>query len=203
MTGYVLATNICATLSADSPVIKAADASAVADAAELLRRAGAILATARKAAADIEASARASGLAEAAAAAEAQVSAQLREFAEALASERAQRRDAVAQLALGATKAILGALPDSILIGTLINRAVAQIDHDDIVEVAIGRGNAEDANDALVAQLAAQGLVARIDTALARGDCIVTTASGRIIASVDAQIAGIARRWGLEPNGAD
>ncbi|MFM9829139.1 MAG: FliH/SctL family protein [Sphingomonas sp.] len=201
MTEYVLATNVCATLSADSPVIKAADVRAVTDAAALLHRAGATLAAAKQAAAEIEAAARASGLDAAAAAVEEQVAAQLRDFAGALASERAERRNAVAQLALGATKAILDTLPDSILIDTLVNHAIDQIDHEDIVEVTIGRGNDDAAHDQLLAHLAAQGLVARTDAALARGDCIVTTAHGRIIASIDAQIAGIARRWGLEPAG--
>ncbi len=199
MTGYVLAATMCATLSADSPVIKAADAGAVTNAVELLHRAAATLAAAEQAAADIAASARASGLQAAAAAVEEAVAAQLRAFAEALASERAQRREAVAQLAIGATQAVLGALPDDVLIRMLVNRALDQIDQDDIVEITIGPDNGhEGAREQLLADLAAQGIVARTDAALTRGDCVVATATGRIIASVDAQIAGIARRWGLE-----
>lgn len=201
MSNYRLLSNPCATITTDNAVIKSANLAAVLHASALVDRAAATLKSAQDAAARIEAEARDAGLASAIATFEAQAAELLKSFAQALHDERAARRNDVVQLAIGATRAIIGALPNNEMMAALAATAVAKIDADDVVEVLLGHGTEPDTGrQQLIAQLATLGVAARVDPALGRSDCVVATVSGRVIASVDVQIAGIARRWGVEPD---
>lgn len=179
-----------------SPLIKAHDATLLADAASLLEHAQAIRqgAEAEREAAVVEG--REQGRAEVLAERSAFVAEQFAPIIEGIARKQERLREDLARLALTAVGRMLAELPADVLVTALARKAVDTLPLDTVERIAVAPGVAPEVAARLPAPLA-ELVVA--DPALGSDACVLHARSGRVIASLDLQLARLAERWGVDP----
>jgi len=183
-------------VATDDPLVPAAEAERVRDAAGLLVAAGRLrevaehdIAAARDAA---RAAAAEQGLAQGLAEAKAHTTEALARLgAQAAEREQARSRD-VARLAVEVVRRIAGELPDGALVAGLAERAAAGLTADQPATVRV----APAAADAVRARLADRpGLMVEGDATLEADDCVLETALGRTHAGLETQLSAVERAW--------
>jgi flagellar biosynthesis/type III secretory pathway protein FliH len=107
-----------------------------------------------------------------------------------------ERRADVADAALAATRAIIGALDDVDVAKRLVNQALVRIDNGGalIIEVAPAMHPVIAAHTAHLAHV-------RVEPVEGLGplECVFQTKKGRILAGLDLQISALGDRWGVNP----
>jgi flagellar biosynthesis/type III secretory pathway protein FliH len=109
----------------------------------------------------------------------------------------AQQQDQIASAAFAATRAIIGQLPEDAVLSGIVQEAVARLDvqNEAIMQIEISPAMLS-AVSARVQPDTAKKLTA--NPALTPQDCVVVTASGRLVASLDVQLESLAKRWGVQ-----
>ncbi len=182
-------------IASKSPLIKACDVPAVADAAALLKEARRIAADAERADAEARRAGYDAGLAQGLAEAERLIAAEAEKFAEAVEAIRTEYAAHVAEAAYAATIAIIGELDDADVVSRIVDLQLAR--QDDLANLQLVLSPAVYAD--LAAKLKENSAVTILaDPALAPTDCHVISGQGRIIASLSLQLQMLRERWGLE-----
>ncbi len=107
-----------------------------------------------------------------------------------------QVQDQIASAAYAATQAIIGKLPDDIVLSGIVNEAIARLasQNDAITNIEISPSMLDRIASHLP-QDSATKLVA--NTSLSQHDCVIVTTTGRLVASLDVQMESLAKRWGV------
>lgn len=194
MSFHLLIGDGSAILGGGSARIPAAQREAFTDAHALLARAAAEAASVAERVEAATERGREEGAREAAGQAEAEVAARVAELAATLAAEAGARRAEIAAAALAGAEAIVGALPREDAAVRLAVQAVERLPDDERIVILCSPAVAS----RLQAALAGREGVA-VETRDDFGDLQVelATGAGRIVASLDVQLAALAERWGV------
>lgn len=197
MTFYLLHNDGAALIATDRPVIRAADAGAIAEARDLLTAIHEYGAD-RAARIAIETQAavergRAEGFAEGRAA----FAAAIAELAGQAARDARESENALAALALAAVRQMLGAIGDEVVMTGIARRAVAAVTPGGVITVEVPPTLQQPVLAALADHHGEGEVHVIADPALEIHQCRVSGADGRIIADLDVQIAALAERWEL------
>lgn len=179
-----------------TPIIKASQRHEFASAVELLRAV-----TDLKIAAEAETHTRleagyAEGMARGYAEAQEQVAKLIEDMAKRFEAICEERRSDVADAALAATKAIIGALDDTDIAKRLVTQALARIDNGGALTIEVAPAMQPSIADH-VAHLAHVKVEAVEE--LGALDCIFQTRTGRVLAGLDVQLSALGDRWGVTP----
>jgi flagellar biosynthesis/type III secretory pathway protein FliH len=196
MTYHIFKANDQNVIGAATPIIKAAERSEFTNAVALLQAV-----TDLRNAADAEAQSRGEiayqqGLARGYADAEAKVAKLIQDMAERFEEVCDQRRSDVADAALAATKAIIGALDNADVTKRLVTQALVRVDNGAplVIEVAPAMASHIVEHVALLPHVKVEAV-----DALGPLDCIFQTNTGRVLAGLDLQITALGDRWGVNP----
>ena len=194
MSFHLLIGDGSAILGGGSARIPAAQREAFADAHALLARAAGEAASVAERVAAAVARGREEGARGAAAQAEAEVAARVAELAGTLAAEAGARRAEIAAAALAGAEAIIGALsPDET--GTrLALQAISRLPDDEHITVTCSSAIAPRLQAALAGR---EGVTVEIRDGFGGLQVELATGAGRIVASLDVQLAALAERWGV------
>ena len=194
MTFHLLIGDGSAILGGGSSRVPAAEREAFTDAHALLARAAAEAASVAGRVEAAIARGREEGARDAAARAETEVAARLAELAASLAAEAADRRAEIAAAALAGTEAIVGALPPEEAGARLALRAIGRLPDDERIVVACSPAVAPRLQAALAGR---EGVVVEVRGGFGDLRVELATGAGRIVASLDVQLAALAERWGV------
>ncbi len=108
----------------------------------------------------------------------------------------AQVQEQIAGAAFAATQAIIGKLPADIVLSGIVNEAVSRLDlqNETIANIEISPSMLQHISSHLPQETTTK-LIA--NAALSHHDCVIVTASGRLVASLDVQMESLAKRWGV------
>lgn len=193
MTFQLLIGDGSAILGGGSARIPAAEREAFADAHALLARAAAEAASVAERVEAAIARGREEGAREAAGRAEAEVAARIAELAASFADEAAARRAEIAAAALAGAEAILGALPPQEAGARLALQAVGRLPDDERIVVLCSPAVASRVQAALAGR---EGVGVEARDGFGDLQVELATGGGRIVASLDVQLAALAERWG-------
>ena len=183
-----------AILGGGSARIPAAEREAFTDAHALLTRAiGEAASIAERVAAATERG-RKEGAREAAAQAEAEVAARVAELTATLAAEAGVRRAEIAAAALAGAEAIVGSLPSDETGTRLALQAVARLPDDERIIVGCSPAVASRLQATLAGR---EGVTVAARDGFGDLQVELATGAGRIVASLDVQLAALAERWGV------
>ncbi|WP_375402153.1 hypothetical protein [uncultured Sphingomonas sp.] len=183
-----------AILGGGSARIPAGEREAFADAHALLARAAAEAASVADRAEAATARGLEEGAREASARAEAEVAARVAELAASLAIEATARRAEIATAALAGAEAIIGALPREEAGVRLALQAVARLPDDERIAILCSSAVAPRLQAALAGR---EGVTVEARDGFSDLQLELATGAGRIVASLDVQIAALAERWGV------
>jgi flagellar biosynthesis/type III secretory pathway protein FliH len=123
--------------------------------------------------------------------------AQAADMARQVVAHSEKRQSDIAQAALAATKAILGAVEPQQLVPAMVDQVLGRIDNRNTVTILVHPMH----GDALSRQFQDNSDIAiTTDAAFGSTDCEIITADGRIVASLSVQIDTLAARWGVAPD---
>jgi flagellar biosynthesis/type III secretory pathway protein FliH len=107
-----------------------------------------------------------------------------------------ERRADVADAALAATKAIIGALDNVEVTKRLVNQALVRIDNGGALTIEVAP-----AMQPQIAKHVAHLAHVQVEAVEGLGnlDCVFQTKTGRILAGLDLQISALGDRWGVTP----
>ncbi len=196
MTLFLIPVATDAAVASSSALIKAHDKQSFESAIALLAAAE-IRTTESQAAFDAAREAGFSqGLAEGHEAIAQSFSEQAAEMARQVVAHSEQRQRDIADAALAATKAILGAAQPELVVPAMVDQVLGRIDSISPVTILVHPAHA----DALSARLQdRRDITITTDGAFGPTDCEILTADGRIVASLSVQIEALAQRWGIAP----
>ncbi|MCJ2189093.1 FliH/SctL family protein [Novosphingobium beihaiensis] len=201
MTYYLLHNDGHALLATDRPVLKAAERTGLSDASALLAATHALHEDAAARARAAEQAARERGLAEGREEGRAAFLKAIAELTRQVNADRAEQETRLASLALAALRCMTSDIGEEAMLEGLARRAVASVLPAGAVEVSVAPAFAGPLGEAFAAsdtsaEASQPAVRVRADPALAAHQCRIVTASGRVIADLDHQIAAIAQRWG-------
>ncbi|SOB86439.1 Flagellar biosynthesis/type III secretory pathway protein FliH [Sphingomonas guangdongensis] len=183
-----------ALLGGTSARIAASEREAFATAHDLLARTREHAARLADEVAAATAQGRAAGWQDADARAGAEIAAQVAALAAGLAAEAAQRRREIANAAFAGARAIIGALDPEEAGMRLAVHALSQLPADEAVVVACSPAIAAQVEAALAGR---SGVTVRARPELGALEVELLTGAGRVVASLDVQLAALAERWGV------
>lgn len=183
-------------IGTDMPLIKASERAEFTRAVELLQ-----VITDLCAAAEAEAKERTEigyqeGIARGYAEAQGQVAKLVEDIAERFEVICEERRADVADAALAATKAIIGALDDTDVAKRIINQALARIDNGGALTIEVAPAMQPE-----IAAHIAHLTHVKVEAVEGLGtlECVFQTKTGRILAGLNLQISALGDRWGINP----
>jgi flagellar biosynthesis/type III secretory pathway protein FliH len=196
MTYYIFRAGDHAMIGADTPLIKANERDEFMSAIDLLEALTTLRTQAEAEAKTRIETAYQEGMAQGYAEAQAQVAKQIEDMAARFEAICEERRADVADAALAATKAIIGALDDVDVTKRLVNQALARIDNGSALTIEVAPTMRDQ-----IAEYVAHLSHVRVEAVEGLGalDCIFQTRSGRILAGLDVQMAALGDRWGVAP----
>ena len=195
MTYHIFTANDQKMIGTSSSLIKASERSEFTNAVALMEGVSALHNAAETQAQQQRSSGYEDGLAKGYAEAQAQVASSIEGFAERFEAVCAERRADVAEAALAATKAIIGALDDVDVAKRLVSQALVRIDTAAPLTIEVSP-----AMSAHIVDHVSHLSHVRVEAVAKLGalDCVFQTQKGRIIAGLDVQTAGLGERWGVE-----
>jgi type III secretion protein L len=196
MTYHIFTTGDHAMIGADTPLIKASERAEFMSAIALLEALTTLCAQAETEAKKQAEAAYQEGMAQGYAEAQAQVAKQIEDMAARFESICEERRADVADAALAATKAIIGALDDVDVTKRLVNQALVRVDNGSALTIEVAPVMRDH-----IAEHVAHLAHVRVEAVEGLGalDCVFQTRKGRILAGLDLQIAALGDRWGVNP----
>ena len=178
--------------ASDSPLIKADDRTAFADAVALLSASQARSEALATTEAEAQANGYADGLAQGLADAEQRLAAETAKLVNAVDAIRRDYTARVAEAAHAATIAIIGTLDDANIVNRIVAQQLAQRDDTDGLVLTVH--DAAPLKEALGKQSAIDVIA---DSELPSTACRLSTREGRIVADLSLQLNTLRQRWGL------
>ena len=181
-------------IGADVPLIKASERSEFTNAVDLLQAITDLRVVAEAEALNRSETAHEEGLSRGYAEAQAQIAKLIENMTERFEAVCEERRADVADAALAATRAIIGALDDVDVAKRLVNQALVRIDNGGALTIEVAPAMQPHIS-AHVAHLAH----VRVEAVEGLGplDCVFQTKTGKILAGLDVQILALGDRWGV------
>lgn len=195
MTFHLIHDDGRALIATSRKVVKARDTQPLREAAELLTHLHALHDKVALRCAEAERSARAEGLRQGEEQGRAAFAAAVAGIAVQAADDRLSQEHQIADLALAALRRMVDDIGEEAMLVGAARRAVASVLPADDIQVHIAPGMAETVAHALAQAERAVPVTLRPDPELLPHQCRVVTASGRVIADIDRQIAAIEHRW--------
>lgn len=184
-----------ALIASDRPVVKARDALALREAAELLTHLRALHADAATHHAEAERIAREDGLRRGEEQGRAQFTAALADIVRQACEDRLAQEQQIADLALAALRRMVEDIGDEAMLVGAARRAVASVLPAHDIQVHVAPELAQAVATALADDERTAVVTVRPDPELLAHQCRVATDAGRVIADIDRQIAAIEDRW--------
>jgi flagellar biosynthesis/type III secretory pathway protein FliH len=147
-------------------------------------------------AATVQAEAQAQGFAEGRGAVDAHISQAIADLHNQIKEFEAQVQDQIASAAFAATCAIIGQIPPDQVLTGIVQEAVGRLEqqNENVLQIEVAPAMLTQIMVHLNAQTGAK-LVS--NPALSNHDCVLVTAAGRLVASLDVQLDSLAKRWGI------
>jgi type III secretion protein L len=182
------------TLALDSPLVKAQDRTAFADALSLLNAAKAAARGVEASVAEQRQQGYEAGLAQGLADAETMLAQEIASFAESTARYRRELDARVAEAAFAATTAVIGTFGDADIVTAIVRQQLAKRDADEALTIHI----APLMLDPVLQALAGSPNITLVpDPNMEATGCRITAAEGRIVADLSLQLDTLRQRWGL------
>ncbi len=181
-------------LGMESPLIKASDRAAFANAVELLAYTEQLKSQIDDAYSAAKQRGYADGLAAGNEAVRGEFQREILVLAQSIAAADKARNEQIAAAAIAGAQAIVGAIDQTDAMRGIIDQVIKRIDKDQAISVHIHPDHhtalAENAEFPSNITLVSNG-------ALGPTDCEIVTANGKVIANMELQLAGLAQRWGV------
>jgi flagellar biosynthesis/type III secretory pathway protein FliH len=177
-------------------IVKSADREEFSTALDLRKALLQMQQDATERAAILQSEAQARGFAEGRGAVDAHISQAIADLNGRITEFEAQVQDQIASAALAATRAIIGQIPSDQVLTGIVQEAVGRLEqqNENVLQIEVAPAMLTQVMTHLNAQTGAK-LVA--NPALSDQDCVVVTAAGRLVASLDVQLDSLAKRWGI------